>query len=332
VYAAVLVVALAAWHLRHLLLLVFAAVLVATLLVALAEQFSRYVRLGPRLALVASVVTVGAVLAGGFATVGNQLSGQLQDLAERVPAAWATLEDWLGRFDLERTASDLLYEALPPATNVAARLGTAASVTVGALANLVIVVAGGIYLAAQPDVYRHGLVKLVSPERREAVDRGVTALGGAVRRWLAMQLAAMAIVGTVTGLAMWALGVPSPLALGVIAGLLEFVPILGPLLAAVPAVLVAFSVSPELALWVAGTYVVIQQLEGYVLTPLLAKQAVQIPPALMLFALVAFAALFGIAGGLLAAPLMVVVYVAVREFYVAYYLERRPLPAAGEDR
>jgi predicted PurR-regulated permease PerM len=238
-----------------------------------------------------------------------------------MPAAWAVIEAWLGRFDLDASAADLVREVIPSGSALAARVGTAASTTVSAIANVVVVLAGALYLAAQPDLYHRGALRLVPPRRRPSARRGLDALGGALRRWLLMQLAAMAIVGTVTGLALWALGVPSPLALGLIAGLLEFVPIVGPLLAAVPAVLVAFTVGPELALWTGLALLAIQQLEGYVLTPLLARRAVELPPALTLFALVAFVALFGLAGGLLAAPLMVVAFVAVREFYVERALE-----------
>jgi predicted PurR-regulated permease PerM len=320
-YAGVVALLLLAWQLRHLLLLVFAAVLIATLLRTAADGIARRTPLGPQLSLAAAVLLVATLLLGMLTLAGAQLSAQLQDVVRRMPAAWDVIAGWLDRFDVDRSPTAMVREALPSGAAVVARVGAAATSTLGALANFVIVVAGGLYLAAQPGLYRRGIVLLLPPSRRERAARGLEVLGDSLRRWLTMQLAAMAIVGTTTGLALWALGVPSPLALGLIAGLLEFVPIVGPLLAAIPAVLVAFSVSPELALWAAAVFFAIQQLEGYVLTPVLARHAVDLPPALTLFALTGFATLFGLAGALLAAPLMVVVYVGVREFYVEGLLD-----------
>lgn len=288
----------------------------------------RVTRLVDRTALAIAVVIMVAIVAGIAALVGAQLSGELQLLARRVPDAWQRILERVGRFEVVESPTELLRENLPSGSSVVERLGSAASLTLGTVANLLIVAVGSGYFAAQPQVYRSGLLRLVPPARRENAGRVVDALAVALRRWLLMQLAAMVIVGTITGLAMWALRVPSPLALGAIAGLLEFVPIVGPILAAAPALLMALTSGPELVLWVALAYLAIQQVEGNVITPLLAQKVVDIPPALMLFALFGFAALLGLAGGVLAAPLMVVLFVGVREMYAHRLLEARPVDVA----
>jgi predicted PurR-regulated permease PerM len=141
-------------------------------------------------------------------------------------------------------------------------------------------------------------------------------LGSALRLWLVGQLFAMALVGILAGLGLWLLGIPSALALGLIAGLLEFVPVVGPIAAAVPAVLLAMLVGWEESLMVAGLYFAIQQVEGYVITPLVQQRAVDLPPALTLFSLIALGTVFGVPGVLLAAPMTVAIYVALKTLYL----------------
>ncbi len=126
----------------------------------------------------------------------------------------------------------------------------------------------------------------------------------------------MALVALITGIALMALGVPNAIALALFAGLAEFVPIVGPIAAAIPALIIALSQSYELALWVLVVFVVIQHVEGYVIQPLLQRKLVALPPALLLFAIVAFGLIFGPLGVILAAPLTVLVFVLVRELYL----------------
>jgi predicted PurR-regulated permease PerM len=153
----------------------------------------------------------------------------------------------------------------------------------------------------------------------------------ALRLWLRGQLIAMVVVGLLTGIGLWLLGLRSALVLGLLAGLLEFVPFLGPFLAAVPAILLALAVSPDLALWVLLLYVGVQQIEGYVLTPMVQQYAVELPGVILLFSLIGFGILFGMLGVILAAPLTVVCYVLVKRLYVIEALHT-PTPIPGEDK
>ena len=139
----------------------------------------------------------------------------------------------------------------------------------------------------------------------------------------------MVVVGLLTGIGLWALGMPSALTLGLMAGVLEFIPFAGPILSAVPAVLLALAVSPDLALWVLLLYFAVQQFEGYVLTPLVQQYAVDLPGVVLLFSLLAFGALFGTLGVILAAPLTVVTYVLIKRLYVIETLHT-PTPIPGE--
>lgn len=332
VVAALSLLLVVAWRLRTLLLLVFAAVLFAVLLRTLASLIARATRLGPGLSLAAAVLSLGGSVALVGWLAGAQLATQLRELAELLPEAWRAVEQRIGDLRIDESLEEWLRRSLPSGTAVLGQIRSAAALVGSAVTGLLLAIVGGIYFAAQPALYRRGVLALVPPAHREAVGRVYDLIAVSLGRWLLMQLAAMAVVGTVTGVALWMLGVPSPLALGLAAGLLEFVPVVGPILAAIPALLVAFTVRPGLVLWVALAFVVIQQVESNLLTPLLARRVVSVPPALMLFALVAFGALFGPLGVVLAAPLLVIVFVVVRDVYIGHALEEQPLPSppAGE--
>ena len=201
-----------------------------------------------------------------------------------------------------------------------------------AIAEGLVVLVAGIFLAAQPRFYATGALELFPERRRPLIGQAMAESEKALRLWLKGQLIAMTAVGALTGLGLWLLGMPSALLLGLLAGILEFVPYAGPLLAAVPGVLLALAVSPDLALWVALLYFAVQQFEGYVLTPLVQQYAVELPGVLLLFSLLGFGILFGTLGVVLAAPLMVVTYVLIKRLYVIEALHTAtPIPGEKAD-
>ena len=173
-----------------------------------------------------------------------------------------------------------------------------------------------IYIAADPTLYRRGVAMLLPPNQHERIFDAMDVTGSALRMWFAGQLAAMLLIGVVSGLAYWWIGLPSPLALGIITGLTNFIPFIGPILGAIPALIFALAIDVETVLWTAGATVAIQQLEGNVVTPLIQRQAVLMPPALALFAIVIFGLLFGLLGVFLAAPLAVALLVLVKKLWV----------------
>ena len=144
----------------------------------------------------------------------------------------------------------------------------------------------------------------------------LTRVATVLRKWLVTQLIAMAVIGVVSTLTLLALGVKAAIALGVIAGLLEFVPTVGPILAAVPAIAMGFLDSPEKAFTVGLAYLVIQQLEGHVLIPMLMKEGMDLPPALTIVTQAVMALLFGFLGLMVAVPLLAVVIVPIKLLYV----------------
>ena len=330
------VVALAAIVLRlaDVLLLGFGAVLTAVLLHALAEPLVRRARMPRPWALLTAVLGLTGAVGATLWLFGREAAVQLAALSDLLPAAWEALKARLsvspaGAYvldDLRRLqhADGLIVELGPRLIRGSA---TAAAATL-------IVLFAGLYLAFHPRTYLGGLLRLFPRPARARADEVILACGRALNRWLVSQLLSMLLVGVTTGVGLWLAGVPSPLALGVLAGLGQFVPVIGPMLATIPGLLLAAGAGGETLAWTAVVYVGAMQLEANVITPLLLRQMVELPMAVTLFAVLAMGVLLGPLGVLFATPLAVVAYVVVRMVYVEDLLDdrsetpERPTPRA----
>lgn len=310
------IVALVAWRLADVLLMAFGAVLVAALLHALAGPLVRNLRLARPIAL--SVAVAGLTLAVG-ATLwmfGQQIAVQVVALGELLPRAWRALQEQLSHYsfgsyvlaDLER-----LRHADGMIVETASRLFTSSA---SAGAATVIVLFAGLYLAYSPGAYLNGLLRLLPLDRRPRAAEILADCGHALHGWLLGSLISMVVVGVSIGIGLWLAGVPSPLALGVLAGLAQFVPVIGPMAATVPGLIVAAGDSPQTLVWAAVIYLGASQFEANLVTPLLLRQMVELPMAVTLFAVLAMGVLFGGLGVLFATPLAVIAYVIVRRVYV----------------
>ncbi|MFI0474387.1 AI-2E family transporter [Halomonas sp. HMF6819] len=312
---ALAVVALVLWKLVGLLLLIFGAVVGACILQTCMTPLLK--RGMPRwLALMIVVVGLTLLLAGISLAFGSQVASELEALTSLLPDAWEQLQERLQGTPLEPLMDNAGERAGSMFENGIAQFGMVVVSMGGSLVNFFALIVGMIYFAAQPSVYRHGLLLLAPIKSRSKLADALDASGKALRFWLGGQLVAMAGTGILVGVSMWLIGVPAPLGLGLIAGVLDFVPLVGPLIAAVPALLLAYTVSPQTALFALIAYVIIQQIEGNVLQPLVQQHAVSLPPAMLLFSLFAASTLFGVAGVLLAAPLTVIGFVLINELYV----------------
>lgn len=322
---ALVALTLLAWQLREVLLMVFGAIVVATLFQSLAGLYRKAgLPEGPSLFL--AVLTVLIIVGIGLALFGAQLVNQYEQIRETLPRAWAALLQRLEGFGL----AGQLDQLKSGGSGFVSSAGSFVMSLGGGLADALLIVVGGIFLAASPRFYRTGLIKLVPEQRRGMAAEAIADSGTALRLWLKAQLVTMAAVGTATGIGLWLIGVDNALAFGLLAALLEFIPFVGPILAAIPAILISAAIDPQMALWVAGVYFVVQQLEGYVFSPLLQQWAVDLPGAVLLFSLLAMGSLFGALGIVFAAPLTVVIYVLVKKLYVREALDTAT-PVPGED-
>jgi predicted PurR-regulated permease PerM len=184
------------------------------------------------------------------------------------------------------------------------------------LAGMVLVIMVAIYVAADPGLYHRGTMHLVPHKYRVRTGEVLSEMAAVLRRWLRVQLIGMVVIGVATTVALYILNVPAALPLGILAGIFEFIPNVGPLISAAPAVLMGFTDGPEKALWVALTYMLIQQLESHLLVPILMQEGVDLPPVLTILAQALMAIVFGFLGLLVAVPLLAIATVAVKRLYV----------------
>jgi predicted PurR-regulated permease PerM len=184
--------------------------------------------------------------------------------------------------------------------------------TLAVIAGVLLVLFVTIYVAVDPGMYQRGALRLLPPRHRERARVVLGAIGATLRKWLVTQLIAMIVIGVVTTGALLALDVRAAIPLGILAGLLEFVPTLGPILSALPAIAMGFVDSPEKALFVTLAYVGIQFLENHILIPVLMKEELNLAPALTIVVQAVMAIMFGFLGLLIAVPLLAMIVVCVR--------------------
>ena len=188
--------------------------------------------------------------------------------------------------------------------------------TFAAVTGLLLVLVLTIYVASDPDTYHRGLMHLFPHSARSRAGEVLSVMAATLRRWLRTQLIAMIAIGVVTTVALFILGIPAAIPLGILAGLLEFIPTIGPVLSAVPAVLMGFVISPEKALAVALVYTAIQLLENHLLIPKLMQAGMDLPPALTILAQALMGMIFGFIGLLVAVPILAATMVGVKMLYV----------------
>jgi len=190
------------------------------------------------------------------------------------------------------------------------------SSTLEVLVGLLLITFVAIYFSVDPEAYRSGLLHLVPHPSRQRVDEVITAIGVTLRRFLSTQLIAMVIIGSMVSITLALLGVEAALSLGIIAGVFEFIPTIGPILSALPAIAMGFLVSPEKALAVAVAFTLVELVEGHVLIPMLMKRGMNLPPLITILSQALMGVVFGFLGLLVAVPLVAAVLTAVKMLYV----------------
>ncbi len=301
-------------------LLLFLGVLLAVFLDGLARWLSRHTPLARKASVGVVLVVLTALLIGAGWLLGPRIAEQVAALTEAVPRTMERVEAWLRQFNWGEAVVERMPaspgEVLPENASGLGAVTTAFSTVLGALVNVVIVLFVGIYLALSPSLYVDGLVRLVPKGHRVRAREVFAALGTALRRWLLGRIASMTVVGVLTAVGLMLFGIPLAFTLGLIAAVFSFVPYIGPLLAFAPAVAVALGEGGSAVLAVLGIYGVVQFAESYLITPLIQKRAVSMPPALLITAQVLLGVLAGPVGIVVATPLAVVAVVLVQMLYV----------------
>jgi predicted PurR-regulated permease PerM len=303
------------------LLLIFAAVLLAVFLRGLSSGLGTVLRIGEgwRLAIVSAMLVV--LIVGAVYLLAPNVGDQVEHLKAELPSSARSATEYVSQFGWGRALIDQLpsFDEVMKGISAGALLtgvGGIFSSTVGAVGNFLIALLLAVYFAAHPNFYLSGLVKLFPKRSRDRVWQVLNTIGEMLVWWLVGKAGSMIFIGTLTWIGLSILGVPLALTLGLIAGLLSFIPNFGPILSAVPAILLAFIESPSMAIYTAGLYILVQLIESNLVTPLIEKQTIEMPPALTIMFQLTLAVLVGGLGLVLATPLLAVVMVVVQMAYI----------------
>jgi predicted PurR-regulated permease PerM len=304
------------WLARSIFIVTFLGVLLGLAMSRAVDLLERiHIKRGIGAALVL-LLFVGT-LAGLLAMIGPSIREQTRELSTQLPKAMQSIEAAVNRTPMKTALGGGLTGRVGKELRSATQfLFPIVSSFLGAVGGIVIVLFIAMYIAATPGLYRDGLLHLVPHKHRERAKDVLATLRDTLRQWLVARLIAMLLIGVITGAGLALIGVEGALALAVLAGLLEFVPFFGPIVSAIPAIGVALADAPQKALWVVVLYVIIQQLEGNVITPLLLKKRLDVPPVMTVVAVAALGMVFGVLGMLIAEPLLATILVTTKMLYV----------------
>lgn len=346
----ILIFTLLIWVIKGALLTAFGGVILAAIFLGMTKGLQKFLPLSHGLALLTVGVLVVVITLLFGMLFGPKISREFDQLVVQLPERFTelreTISEWPGGEQVMEEvtnngggepgsdgpsesgdsqngesqnggtgdAVNSMTEEMPAdASNVILR-GSATLIDVLTTIGLVFIV--GVYFAINPQLYKKGLLLLIPKEKEEKISEVLETSGRALWLWLKGQLIAMAFVGVILTVGLMIIGVPLALVLGIIGGLLEFIPFIGPFLAAVPILLLALSVDTQTAFFAVILLLIVQQLEGNVITPLVQQQMVHLPPSVVILGIMAFGLIFGLAGLILATPLAVVVMVMVGMLYV----------------
>jgi predicted PurR-regulated permease PerM len=305
-------VIVAIWLLSDVLTVVFAAALLAVILHGVAMLLRRFTGLPYWASLTIVALAILVFLVGLGVLAGPGLSDQAVKLRQAVMGQAAGLHDRLGRSEWGK----FILQQIPQSfggdkeggtpgvpSGFAGSVGGFLGSAFGLFGTLAVVVIAGLYLAGAPGTYVNGALRLVPVAHRPKAKVLCEAAGKALWAWSAGQALDMLVVGVLSGIGLWVIGVPLALVLGVVAGLFNFVPYIGAIIGAIPAVIIAFSVGSTTGLETIGLYLVIQGFEGNVMAPMIQNRAVHLPPGLTILSQTAFGAILGVPGLIFATPL-----------------------------
>lgn len=322
------------WWTAQVLLVFFAALFLAVFFNGLGRMLKRWTSFSYPFCLAFALLTLFFALVDAGLLVGPAVADQAGNLSQELPKAYHQL---LGD-----------VQGLPGGTSVVTGLQEAihsskgnnlqsaikfAGVTLHGFGGLIFAVVIAVFFAADPKLYRNGFLALIPHRKRERMGEILDELGFTLWWWLMGQLATMASVGILIGIGLTLLGVKLAGTLGLIAAILSFIPSLGPFISVIPAIMMGLTISPTMGLWVALLYLGVQTLEANVITPLIQRRAISLPPAFVLASELIMGVLLGGAGLAFATPLAAVILVLVNMLYIEDYLkEKGSLPSDGRER
>lgn len=317
------------WEIRQLLLLLFVAVVFATALNRLVRQWQR-VGVNRGAAAGISVVGVLSILALFMALIVPPFLDQFQQLTFLVPQGLQQLEDWIDQTVVRLpgeaseyipSVGDIVDQLQPLASGLANNVFRLFSGFINITGGVLFVFIFTIMLLINPQPYRRGFIQLIPSFYRRRADEILSLCETDLVNWIIGTLFNMVVIGTVSGIVLWVLGVRLALANALLAGLMEAIPNVGPFLSTIAPAAIALLDSPLKAIAVIAAYFLIQQLEQFLLVPVVMGQQISLLPAITLIAQIVFASFFGFLGLFLAIPLVIIVRVLLREILIKDVLD-----------
>lgn len=311
-------------YIVDILMLVFAAVLIAIFLRGLADLINEKLKISEGWAVLLVSVLLVVILAGSIALLAPSVTNQIRNLRDELPRSIENVVLYIVQFSWGRAIIEHMPK-LPSVDEIFNYLTTASflsnvggffSTTAGMITNFFVTILLAIYLAAEPKLYVHGFSKLFPIEKRPRVLEILHEIGETLRWWLIGKIGSMIFIGVLTWIGLSIIGVPLALTLGLIAGLFSFIPNFGPILSALPAILLAFVDNPITALYVIGLFIGVQLIESNLVTPWIERQTVELPPALTITSQLILAVLIGGLGLVLATPILAVLMVLIQMIYI----------------
>lgn len=301
--------------LLNLFLLVLAGVLMSVYFHAGADFFKKKLKMGSPYALILSVTLNIIIIGLFFWFVGARLNSQVNELSDKLPQTLEHANTWFSERPLGEKILNYSTNSLNSG-KASSTIKSFFSSTFGILSDLYIVVLLGMFFTASPNIYRKGVIHLIPPKGKTTAEKLWDELHQILKNWLKGQIFGFFFIAVLSGLGLWILGMPLVLTLALVAGLLNFIPNFGPLIALIPAVLLGLVQGTNTALWVFGLYTFIQIIQTAVMQPLIQKKMVSVPAALLVFGQVGMGVVAGFWAVLLATPLIAIVMTLVNKLYV----------------
>jgi predicted PurR-regulated permease PerM len=304
----------------HVLFIFFAGILFAILLSGITHQVVTKMNISRPAALSFTIVLIIALLVASSLTVGPKIAKQFVLLFKEIPEILYDIQITMQKSEtgqmLWESASDPEKLLNGEGSSVYGKVTGAFSIISNFVIDIVVVFFLGIFLSINPGLYTENFIRLFPQEKRKRLSQVLSLSGRALRWWLVGRLASMLVVGILTIIGLYIIGLPLALSLGLVATFASFVPYIGPVVSAIPAIIIGLSQSPLMAVKVIIVYFVVQSLESYIITPMIQERAVSMPPALLLAMQILMGVVVGVTGVLLATPLAVVLIIFIQMLYV----------------
>lgn len=304
-------------------LLLFAGILLSIFLLSLSNLLSDYTKLPTNYSLATVIVLITLIVGAAGLIAAPSVAEQFDELIKEIPKSLKSLEDEISHYSWGK---DLLEKVNPKNVKpeqmignkeqVAKGVGGALAGLFGFFGNFIIIIFIGLYGAVEPNIYKNGFLSLIPKSRKEEISNVLDELFETLKWWLIGQFFGMAVIGFFTTIGLYLLGVPLALLLGLIAALFTFIPNIGPVISVVPALMLTLTKDPQTMIYVLLLYIGVQTTESYILTPLVQRKTIELPPALVIITQVYFGFVLGGLGIALATPLTAVALVLTQKLYI----------------